>query len=43
VRGMLAVPQKEFAAGEGILLCPEGAATYAAYKNALVSGDIKPS
>jgi len=33
--------QKEFAAGEGILLCPEGAATYAAYKNALESGEIK--
>mgnify|MGYP006140501483 CR=1 FL=1 len=43
MRGTSAVPQKEFAAGEGILLCPEGAATYAAYKNALVSGDIKTS
>jgi len=32
--------QKEFAGAEGILLCPEGAATYAAYKNGLSSGQI---
>jgi threonine synthase len=32
--------QKEFGAAEGILLCPEGAATYAAYKNGLTSGAI---
>jgi threonine synthase len=32
--------QKEFASGEGVLLCPEGAATYAAYKNGLADGKI---
>jgi threonine synthase len=26
-----------------LLMCPEGAATYAAYKQELVSGRIKPS
>jgi len=31
----------EMAATEGFLLCPEGAATYAAYKNELASGRIK--
>uniref|UniRef100_A0A7S0MS41 Tryptophan synthase beta chain-like PALP domain-containing protein n=1 Tax=Pyramimonas obovata TaxID=1411642 RepID=A0A7S0MS41_9CHLO len=33
--------QKEYARTEGVLLCPEGAATYAAYKNGLASGDIQ--
>ena len=31
---------REVAAEEGILLCPEGAATYAAYKQALADGRI---
>eukprot|EP00951_Prasinocladus_malaysianus_P000497 scaffold3744_cov37-Prasinocladus_malaysianus.AAC.1 len=35
--------QKDFAAKEGILLCPEGAATYAAYLNGLRDGQISPS
>ena len=26
--------------GEGLLLCPEGAATYAAYKDALADGRV---
>ncbi len=30
----------EVAAGEGLLLCPEGAATYAAYKDALADGRV---
>jgi threonine synthase len=30
----------EVARGEGLLLCPEGAATYAAYKKALADGRI---
>lgn len=33
----------EMAANEGFLLCPEGAATYAAYKNELKSGRIQKS
>src|SRR5437588_7821350 len=33
---------REVAAEEGLLLCPEGAATYAAYKQALVDGRVKP-
>ena len=33
---------KEVARMEGLLLCPEGAATYAAYKQALVDGRIRP-
>mmetsp|Transcript_8673 Transcript_8673/g.24932 ORF Transcript_8673/g.24932 Transcript_8673/m.24932 type:complete len:234 (-) Transcript_8673:295-996(-) len=32
--------QIEFAGKEGVLLCPEGAATYAAYKNGLADGSI---
>ena len=31
----------EFAREEGLLLCPEGAATYAAYKAALADGRIR--
>jgi len=34
---------REVAAEEGLLLCPEGAATYAAYKQALAHGRIRPS
>jgi len=34
---------REVAAEEGLLLCPEGAATYAAYKQALADGRIRPS
>jgi threonine synthase len=30
------------AAEEGLLLCPEGAATYAAYKQALAEGRARP-
>jgi threonine synthase len=33
--------QKEVAEGEGLLLCPEGAATYAAYRKALREKRIK--
>ena len=33
---------REVAAEEGLLLCPEGAATYAAYKQALADGRVKP-
>ncbi len=32
----------EVAREEGVLLCPEGAATYAAYKAALADGRVKP-
>ena len=32
----------EVARREGLLLCPEGAATYAAYKAALADGRVKP-
>ncbi len=32
----------EVAAREGILLCPEGAATYAAYEQALATGQVSP-
>jgi threonine synthase len=32
----------EVAAEEGLLLCPEGAATYAAYKDALADGRVGP-
>jgi threonine synthase len=28
---------------EGLLLCPEGAATYAAYKQSLAAGQVKRS
>src|SRR4051812_20031487 len=33
---------REVAAREGFLLCPEGAATYAAYREALADGRIRP-
>ena len=33
---------EEVASVEGLLLCPEGAATYAAYKTALADGRVKP-
>ena len=33
---------REVAAEEGLLLCPEGAATYAAYKRALADGRVGP-
>jgi threonine synthase len=33
----------EFGAGEGIHLCPEGAATYLAYKTALADGRVSKS
>ena len=33
---------REVAADEGLLLCPEGAATYAAYKEALADGRVRP-
>ncbi len=32
----------EFAAAEGFLMCPEGAATYAAYKQSLADGRVSP-
>jgi threonine synthase len=32
----------EVAAQEGILLCPEGAATFAAYEQALATGQVRP-
>jgi threonine synthase len=34
---------REVAAEEGLLLCPEGAATYAAYKTALADGRVRPN
>ena len=33
---------REVAAAEGLLLCPEGAATYAAYKAATADGRVRP-
>ena len=33
---------REVAAEEGLLLCPETAATYAAYKQALADGRVRP-
>jgi threonine synthase len=33
---------REVAAEEGLLLCPEGAATYAAYRQALADGRVRP-
>src|SRR6201995_6189698 len=33
---------REVAAEEGLLLCPEGAATYAAYQRALAEGRVRP-
>ena len=38
----IAVAWREVAAEEGLLLCPEGAATYAAYKEALADGRVRP-
>ena len=35
-------PGEEVGAEEGLLLCPEGAATYAAYKQALAEGRVNP-
>ncbi len=37
----IAAAWREVAATEGLLLCPEGAATYAAYKAALADGRVK--
>jgi threonine synthase len=37
----IAAAWREVAAAEGLLLCPEGAATYAAYKAALADGRVK--
>jgi len=34
---------REVAAEEGLLLCPETAATYAAYKEALADGRVRPN
>ena len=46
----IAVPDEAIAAGleevsreEGFLMCPEGAATYAAYKQSLADGRVSPS
>src|ERR1700739_5175580 len=33
---------RELAAGEGLLWCPEGAPTYAAYLQALAEGRVRP-
>jgi threonine synthase len=33
---------REVAAAEGLLLCPEGAATYAAYRQAVADGRVRP-
>jgi threonine synthase len=38
----IAAAWREVAAAEGLLLCPEGAATYAAYKAAVADGRVKP-
>src|SRR3954467_5750954 len=38
----IAASWREVAAVEGFLLCPEGAATYAAYKQALAEGRVRP-
>jgi threonine synthase len=38
----IAAAWREVAAAEGFLLCPEGAATYAAYKRALADGRVGP-
>ena len=38
----IAAAWREVAAEEGLLLCPETAATYAAYKQALADGRIRP-
>ena len=34
---------REIAAAEGLLCCPEGAATYAAYKQSLADGRVSPT
>jgi threonine synthase len=39
----IATAWREVAAEEGLLLCPEGAATYAAYKEAVADGRVRPS
>ena len=39
----IAAAWREVAAEEGLLLCPEGAATYAAYKAAVADGRVKSS
>jgi threonine synthase len=38
----IAAAWREVAAEEGLLLCPEGAATYAAYKKAVAEGQVGP-
>ena len=38
----IAAAWQEVAGEEGLLLCPEGAATYAAYKQALSDGRVRP-
>jgi threonine synthase len=38
----IAAAWREVAAEEGLLLCPEGAATYAAYKRAVAEGRVRP-
>ena len=38
----IAAAWREVAAEEGLLLCPEGAATYAAYKAAVADGRVAP-
>jgi threonine synthase len=38
----IALAWHEVAAEEGLLLCPEGAATYAAYKAAVADGRVRP-
>ena len=38
--GEIAAAWREVAAEEGLLLCPEGAATYAAYKRAVADGRV---
>src|SRR5438128_1433057 len=38
----IAAAWREVAAEEGLLLCPEGAATYAAYKQALADSRVRP-
>jgi threonine synthase len=39
----IAAAWREAASEEGLLLCPEGAATFAAYKKALAEGRVRPS
>jgi threonine synthase len=38
----IAAGLKEVAQSDGVLMCPEGAATYAAYKKELKAGRIDP-